>query len=182
MNKKSISHKSFFKSGLDPLIPEGLNTWMVAGQSSTFMNKTVWISIIAQVMFHVLSMPVPNCNVSWVVWMVWNEVWNVQQVSLVHCVVLHYEKICYCCEWLGWTHACFEGCRLAVGVGCPTACDIALCGVHCVVSPVVEWDCLAVALLAFLHEWAGSDFVVWEELWASFTHGFWIMEFKYLLT
>ena len=64
--------------------------------------------------------------------------------------------------------------------GRPAAGEIALGGVHGVVASVVEWDCLAVAILIFLHERARSDLVVLEELRAGVAHGFWVMGMKYL--
>ena len=50
--------------------------------------------------------------------------------------------------------------------GGPAAGEIALGGVYGVVASVVEWDCLAITILIFLHKRARSDLIVLEELGA----------------
>lgn len=52
------------------------------------MDKTVTVPVVCDVMLHVSFVPVPDVDMTRVVRMVRNEVWDVQQVALVHCIVL----------------------------------------------------------------------------------------------
>ena len=80
--------RSLLKSRLDPLVSEGLNAWVVAGQSPALVDETVAVAVVGKEVLDILSVSISNLDVSRVIWVVGDEVWNVQQVSLVHYVVL----------------------------------------------------------------------------------------------
>lgn len=52
------------------------------------MDKTVTVSVVCDVMLHVSFLPVPDVDMTRIVRMVRNEVRDVQQVALIHCIVL----------------------------------------------------------------------------------------------
>ena len=73
---------------------------MIAGQPPALMNKTVPVPIIRHIVFHIPLMSVPDLHIPRVIRMVRNEVRNIKQVALVHCVVLLDKSKQYSDEWL----------------------------------------------------------------------------------